>query len=459
MRIKSQIIPSSAALLAVVVSLVGGCSASKDDAAPGTNAGTDGGGGGGSDGGGGPQKEAGGEGGTCGSAPYVAPAPKASTCAGTAAFGAASKVAGSTDAPSAGGLGVAVGDLDGDGKLDFVATIANKVFVYFGQGDGTFASPVTIVSKRFTIFNEAPVVIADFDGDGKLDISATGGIGGTDELFPIVWLNTGSRIFGLANQDSSFSAFNEHPDGTVRPYGNAIAADLDGDGLTDLVYCGYGVRVYTSRCGGISLGSTIPFNGDKDGYNSENCQVTKLNDGDSIPDLIIQSFSGKDKGRTSVLHGNGDGSFSKEVDYENSGQYAVLADVDNDKVLDLVLHNTTGEVGTDKLGVMKGKPDGTFTLLPGIFPVGATGAARPQIVTADFNADGKVDVLIVDHIVDGRAQLLRGNGDGTFAAVTQVAIVTQSDAIPAVGDFNDDGLPDLIAADGNDASVSLNRCH
>ena len=34
--------------------------------------------------------------------------------------------------------------------------------------------------------------------------------------------------------------------------------------------------------------------------------MTKLNDGDSIPDLIIQSYSGKDKGRTSVLHGNGE---------------------------------------------------------------------------------------------------------------------------------------------------------
>ena len=137
----------------------------------------------------------------------------------------------------------------------------------------------------------------------------------------------------------------------------------------------------------------------------------------------------------------------------------MLADVDNDKVLDLVLHNTTGDAGTDKLGVMKGKPDGTFTLLPGVFPVGASGYSRPQIVTADFNSDGKVDVLILDGVVDGRAQLLRGNGDGTFAAATQVAIVTRSDAVPAVGDFNNDGLPDLIAADGNDASVSLNRCH
>src|SRR5258708_18695246 len=63
---------------------------------------------------------------------------------------------------------VAVGDLDGDGKLDVVGTDANgnATFVYYGNGDGTFtAGPAADVGT-------APysIAIGDLDGDGKADV-------------------------------------------------------------------------------------------------------------------------------------------------------------------------------------------------------------------------------------------------------------------------------------------------
>src|SRR4029077_9369839 len=61
---------------------------------------------------------------------------------------------------------VAVGDFNGDGKLD-VAVADSNVTVLLGKGDGTFQSPVSYHTN-----NAISVAVADLNGDGKLDIVA-----------------------------------------------------------------------------------------------------------------------------------------------------------------------------------------------------------------------------------------------------------------------------------------------
>jgi hypothetical protein len=58
-----------------------------------------------------------------------------------------------------------------------------------------------------------------------------------------------------------------------------------------------------------------------------------------------------------------------------------------------------------------------------------------QTVTADFNADGKADLISADGTV------LLGSGDGTFTVGTPLSI---GGNLIATGDFNGDGKPDML---------------
>jgi hypothetical protein len=74
-----------------------------------------------------------------------------------------------------------------------------------------------------------------------------------------------------------------------------------------------------------------------------------------------------------------------------------------------------------------------------------------QLVEADFNADGKLD-LAVGNYSSNTVSILLGNGDGTFQTQQTFPTLARPFGI-AVGDLNGDGIPDLVV--GND-STGLN---
>ena len=127
--------------------------------------------------------------------------------------------------------------------------------------------------------------------------------------------------------------------------------------------------------------------------------------------------------------------FLNPASYAANASYPAVANADfnNDGRPDLVVAMNSYP---PSVGVLLGNADGTFQP-----PVSsAAGSDRPgSVVVGDFDRDGKLDLVAIE---SWTIRLLRGNGDGTFAPPDSVSVFGQPVSV-AVGDFNDDGLLDL----------------
>jgi len=169
---------------------------------------------------------------------------------------------------------------------------------------------------------------------------------------------------------------------------------------------------------------------------------------DGILDFAL--INNNDGAVVSVFIGNGDGSFQNEVNYtvESYATDLKVGDFNGDGKLDLVMANPCDcEIST--VSVLLGNGDGTFqTQTTYNVGPGALGVA-----VGDFNGDGIQD-LVTANLEGNNVSVLLGRGDGTFQS--QVLYAAGVDPISvAVGDFNGDGVPDLAVANLQASNVSV----
>src|SRR5688572_7177321 len=132
-------------------------------------------------------------------------------------------------------------------------------------------------------------------------------------------------------------------------------------------------------------------------------------------------------------------SFSPAASYAAAAEprEVIAADFNNDGRIDLVVANPTA----DSVNALLGNGDGTFqSPLPS-----AAGVNPRSIAVGDFNADGKLDLAAVSGFGSG-VDVMMGNGDGTFAAPNHVAVGSEHTHSVVTGDFNNDGTIDLVVS-------------
>ena len=296
-------------------------------------------------------------------------------------------------------VGLATGDVDGDGNVDLVVAggVAGSVLVYANTGQGTFASPTRLTAPN------APTTVAlgDVDGDGDLDI-VTADYVSNSALY--VYANNGSGTFTLRTGTPPLTLGS----GPRR----VVLGDVDGDGDLDLVVA-------------------------NDGNRTQNYSVNVcLNDG-------AGSFTIPSNGTWRPP--------TNAVDL-------VLGDVDGDGDLDLLNANYgTASNSGNSVSVRLNNGTGFFTPHPTNPTLSFVNGLPPKkLVLGDFDADGDLDLIFSSS--SGSALVFLNNGQGSFVQpAVNSSFYAGSENELALADVDGDGDLDVVAcSDPAQASVHLN---
>jgi hypothetical protein len=330
---------------------------------------------------------------------------------------------------------IATGDLNGDGKADFVLPNADvDEFAYFsifyGNGAGKFTRPTNVTTATYPRY----VVVGDFNGDSRSDLAVLhGGSVGVE-----VWLNNGDGTFAAP----VYYLVEASPS-------KMVTGDFNQDGILDLAVTDYESTKIDVLLG-TGSGSFNPPIRSTVATGSGGVAVGDFTE-DGIPDLAISDYVTES---FSLFRGDGTGHFALANTYGlggDSGDVAT-ADFNHDGHLDLAVgvYNITPN---NHIAVYLGNGDGSFgegqsvQIDPG---------SPNGLLAVDLNADGNVDLATA---IDLQTVLFFvGEGTGSFrlAKTATVRGLRPQPLALAGADFNGDGRTDVVSADfGNGKATTF----
>jgi hypothetical protein len=283
--------------------------------------------------------------------------------------------------------------------------------------------------------NPQAVVTGDFNNDGRLDLAVANHDDGTVGVL----LGDGHGGFGAARQSAV---------GTIGPVSLAVA-DFNNDGRLDLAV------ITQAVAGDPWTGSSSVLLGNGDGtfraplglWAPAYGMVAGDFNADGNIDLVVVADDLEGAGYVEILLGNGRGGFTAArwgSSFHSLAAPAGLAvgDLNGDGKLDAVM--------VDGIGwVFLSNGDGTF-LYGFDDDQFAPGLDSRAVAVGDFTGDGIPDLITVGQTVG----VLRGHGDGWFdAAISQSANGAMHTGV-AVADFNGDGKLDVVTSDADTGTIS-----
>jgi hypothetical protein len=323
---------------------------------------------------------------------------------------------------------VAWADYNGDSKQDLLLTGStgsgsiSKLYKNIGNG---FTEDTTVSLPGVS---DGSVAWADYNGDGKQDLLLTG-----TTYISKLYKNTGNGF----TEDTTVSL-------PGVSYGSVAWADYNGDGKQDLLLTGstssgYISKLYKNTGNGFTEDTTVSLPGVSDG------SVTWADyNGDGKQDFLLTGFTGSGSSYISKLYKNTGNGFTEDTTVSLPGvSYGSVAwaDYNGDGKQDFLLKGYTGSGYISKLykNTGNGFTEDTTVSLPGV---------DGSVTWADYNGDGKQDLLLTGFTGSGSSyisKLYKNTGNG-FTEDTTVSLPGVSYGSVAWADYNGDGKQDLLLA-------------
>ncbi len=332
---------------------------------------------------------------------------------------------------------IAVADVNGDGLADVimpndVPNGSGGIAILDGRSDGSLAPPTVI-----SMVTPYALLVGDVDGDGIADLVSV--------------TQSGSNSVVTVFHGDGHGNFQQTASSQVPYLGTPVTeylADLDGDGLKDLVLSGEQGSGTTSNLqwlrntgGGNFPAAAILSTMNGNTYFS----IGDLN-GDGKPDIVYSTQNsplGPFVVHTLLNQGSGRFSDSPTPGLNGIGGLTNIIDFNLDGIPDLVVQVVQPNTVL-QLYSFKGKGDGSFQQVSSV-TISPPGYDVYQFVIGDFDHDGFPDLAGTDGETEPSHILyLFGDGHGNF---TPQQVVGPQGVGIAEGDINGDGLPDVIVPD------------
>lgn len=325
---------------------------------------------------------------------------------------------------------VKLGDFDGDGDLDAIVCYAVAPSILWLNGNAGTAGVFEKSGQAFGIFSNDFVAVGDIDNDNDLDIAFS---------FSGLWINQGGIQGGT---EGAFRGGN--PD---LNFGDPVFADIDGDGDLDLLMENGTVHVYKNGQNGDPPGVFSDY-----GNNSINGSANDIALGDFDLDGDDDLLAATNRG-TELWFNNGGGNYS------NSGQVlgadetisVTAGDLDGDGDLDAFTVNEDRDSGRKYSLVWfngeQGDAPATFRDSGRRF-----GSRHTGVELGDLDGDGDLDAYITakGNEYEGdpdEVWINQGRASGFFVPIDQ-CVGRSRTVSAALGDLDGDGDLDAFAANG-----------
>jgi VCBS repeat protein len=346
---------------------------------------------------------------------------------------------------------VTIADVNGDGNGDVVVTNyeSSDVIVMLGNGDGTLqTSTGGSVGYATGGYPFDAAIVMDLNGDTLPDILVA------DDNQGLVWM----AGFGDGTFQAARDFYSPTPDFDYAEADNIASGDFNGDGFVDLVVGnfgdeGTGVTVFLSNPDG-SLQPGVNYGS---GGELASVVVGDFNNDGNL-DFAALSY----EGHVQIFSGTGTGTFIQGAYYSVGGccQYGIVSGAFN--LPSSVVATGTGTAGFPDIAVVSESAnltmllnDGTGGFMVQTPPITLNGEADYLAAASLRNTapgSGYLDLAVAEYS-SNQVGILLGNGDGTFATETDVALfstILTNNYGPygiTLADVSGDSIPDIVATD------------